>query len=90
MFRLAALPILARGLAQAQPVCHNDAVSTAPGAYLFTQQGQAFQIFPGQGGLTATWLPLDNLRVCRLSGNAYELTDTSRKGEQVGALYEAP
>jgi len=85
-----ALLILAGTLAQAQPVCHDDAVSTAPGAYLFTQSGQAFQIFPGEGGLTETWLPLDRLRVCRRSGNAFELINTSRRGEQVGALYEAP
>jgi hypothetical protein len=87
---LAALLTLTAALAQAQPVCHPDAVSTAPGAYLFTQKGQAFRVFPGQERIAEAWMPLDSLRVCRISGNAFELTNTNHKGEHVEALYETP
>jgi hypothetical protein len=77
---------LGAGGAGAQ-TCHPDAVSTAPGLYLFTQKGQAFEIFPGQQGRTETWLPTDRLTVCRMGGGAYELTNTGRHGEHVEALY---
>jgi len=83
---LGAILILGAAAAAAQP-CHQDAVSTAPGAYLFTQTGQTFEIFPGQAGRTATWLPTDRLTVCRISGDAFVLTDTGRRGEHVEALY---
>jgi len=78
--------VLCAAAASALP-CHQDSVSTAPGTYLFTQKGQEFEIFPGQQGRTATWLPTDRLTVCRLGGSAFELTDTGRHGEHVEALY---
>ena len=83
---VAACLVLCGGAAGAQ-TCHQDAISTAPGTYLFTQKGQTFEIFPGQQGRTATWLPTDRLTVCRIGGSAFELTNTGRGGEHVEALY---
>jgi hypothetical protein len=74
---------------QAQP-CRPDLVSTSPGIFLFMSSGQTFRIFPTDNHISMTWLPMDKLTVCRKAANAYEITNLTRRGEQVEGLYLPP
>jgi len=86
IFLALCLAVLNPVMANAQ-TCHTDSVSTSPGGYLFTTSGQKFKIWQGDTRISTTWLPLDKLNVCPKGGNAYEITNLSRKGQQVLGLY---
>jgi hypothetical protein len=73
--------------AHAQPVCRADRLEISPGGYLITSSGQKYQLFPGNElNVSGSWLPLDHLRICRLGGNADEITNLDRRGEQIEGL----
>jgi len=89
-FLLFAVPfLLAPAAALAQSAnCRADALSTATGPVLTATSGLKYELFPGNDlRVSGAWLPLDRLRICRLGGNAYEITDLDRKGEQIEGLF---
>jgi len=86
-FLLIASILLFPGAARAQtPPCFNSTVSEASGMLLTVGTGWIFQVFPGDGMRTGTWLPLDRLSICPLGGAAYRITNTSRRGVAIKAL----
>ncbi len=82
---------LACGQALAQknansPVCYNDKMLNTNGLFIRTGSGAIFRSYPGSSGRLGSWLPLDKISICRIGGNAVEITNLSRKNQQVKAL----
>jgi hypothetical protein len=63
------------------PVCHNDQVLNTNGQSIRMASGQIFQAYPGSNSTLSFWTPLDKVKVCRLGGSAYEITNLNRKNE---------
>jgi hypothetical protein len=68
------------------PVCYNDKMLNTNGLFIRTGSGLVFQAYPGSGAKLSSWLPLDKISVCRIGGSAVEITNLSRKNQQVKAL----
>ncbi len=68
------------------PVCYNDKMLNTNGLFIRTGSGAIFRSYPGSSGRLGSWLPLDKISVCRIGGNAVEITNLSRKNQQVKAL----
>ena len=72
----------------APSVCHADKIENATGQFIRMTSGQFFQVYPGKGRMdSSVWFPLDRLMLCRLGGNAFQITDLSHKNEQIKALW---
>jgi hypothetical protein len=87
----AALLVLASaaGMARAQsasPSCTDSVISNSNGGVIAMRSGQTYKLYPGTGGRTASWLPGDEVSLCRLGGSAYEITNLDRKNQMVKAL----
>jgi hypothetical protein len=67
------------------PVCYNDQLINTNGQTLRMSSGQIFQGFPGSNPTLSFWLPLDKVKICRLRGSGYEITNLSRHN-QIKAL----
>jgi hypothetical protein len=67
------------------PVCYNDKIINTNGQSIRMNSGQVFQAFPGSNPTLSGWLPLDKVKICRLGGSGYEITDLA-KNNQVKAL----
>ena len=88
----AALMLVAIAGAQAQARisgdlnCRNDRVSDSNGILIGLSSGLAYQGYPGSQNRLSTWLPRDKVTVCRLGGDAVQITDLSRNSERIKAL----
>ena len=49
--------------------------------------GQVFQAYPGNGPALSGWLPLDKVSVCKIGGTGVQITNLSKNGASVNALY---
>lgn len=68
------------------PVCYNDKVRTTNGSVITTASGQIFKPYTGSSARLSFWQPLDKISICRIGGSAVEITNLSRKIQQVKAL----
>ncbi len=66
--------------------CYNDNIINTNGRSIRTGSGLTFQSYPGSSATLSFWAPLDKITVCRLSGSAVEITNLSKKDQQVKAL----
>ncbi len=68
------------------PVCYNDKMLNTNGLFIRTGSGLIYKAYPGSSGTLGSWLPLDKISICRIGGGAVEITNLSRKNQQVKAL----
>lgn len=69
-------------------VCRDDSIQEVNSAYLWVTSGWLFALFPGSDlRIGGTWLPLDHLKICRLGGASYEITDLDRDGEHTIGIF---
>jgi hypothetical protein len=67
------------------PACTDSAISNSNGNVIRMRSGQTFQMFPGMGGRTASWLAGDEVSLCRVAGKTFEITNLDRNNQVVKA-----
>jgi hypothetical protein len=67
--------------------CRADKVLNTNGVYIKLASGQVFQAYPGNGPALSGWLPLDKVSVCKIGGTGVQITNLSKNGASVKALY---
>jgi hypothetical protein len=67
--------------------CRADKVLNTNGVYIKLASGQVFQAYPGNGPALSGWLPLDKVSVCKIGGTGVQITNLSKNGASVNALY---
>lgn len=87
---LAALLALAAPAALAAPrpaECWPAKLADSSGQYLMLSTGMAYEVLPAGRNAAVLWFPSDRLIVCIVGGNLYAITNLTRHGVTVRALF---